>query len=138
VDALLELARAYLAISDVGGAQLALREAEAIVRRRPGLGRLTSEVVAMRERLAGAATVLAGSSTLTAAELRVLPLLPTYLSFQEIGDRLTISRNTVKTHAVSIYGKLWASSRGEAVERAVQLGLLEPYPGLAADPTRRP
>ena len=138
VDALLELARAYLAISDVGGAQLALREAEAIVRRRPGRGRLTSEVVAMRERLAGAATVLAGSSTLTAAELRVLPLLPTYLSFQEIGDRLTISRNTVKTHAVSIYGKLWASSRGEAVERAVQLGLLEPYPGLAADPTRRP
>ena len=31
---------------------------------------------------------------------------------------------------MSIYGKLWASSRGEAVERAVDLGLLEPYPGL--------
>jgi LuxR family maltose regulon positive regulatory protein len=135
VDALLELARAYLAISDPGGAQLVLREAEQIIRRRPSLGVLTTELVEMRRRLSGAATVLAGSSTLTSAELRLLPLLPTYLSFQDIADRLGISRNTVKTHAMSIYGKLWASSRGEAVERAVELGLLEPYPGLAP---RRP
>ena len=61
----------------------------------------------------------------------MLHLLPTHLSFPEIADRLNISRNTVKTHAMSIYGKLWASSRGEAVERAVELGLLEPYPGLS-------
>jgi LuxR family maltose regulon positive regulatory protein len=130
VDALLELARAYLAISDPAGAQTALREAEAIVRLRPGLGTLVGELVELRRRVGGAADVLAGSSTLTSAELRVLPLLPTYLSFQDIADRLGISRNTVKTHAMSIYGKLWASSRGEAVERAVELGLLEPYPGL--------
>lgn len=130
VDALLELARAYLAVSDPAGAQMVLREAEQIVRRRPALGILTDELVDMRRRLAGAASTLAGSSTLTAGELRVLPFLPTYLSFQDIADRLTISRNTVKTHAMSIYGKLWASSRGEAVERAVELGLLEPYPAL--------
>ena len=130
VFALLELARAYLAISDPGGAQLALREAEAIVRQRPALGVLTDELIEVRRRMAGAAQSLAGSSTLTAAELRVLPLLQTYLSFAEIADRLQVSRNTVKTHAMSIYGKLWASSRGEAVERAVELGLLEPYPGL--------
>ncbi len=135
VDALLELARAYLATSDTAGAQAALREAEQIVRRRPALGVLTSELVAMRRRLAHAAATLAGSSTLTAAELRLLPMLPTYLSFQEIADRLFISRNTVKTHAMSIYGKLQASSRGEAVERAVELGLLEPYPGL--EPARK-
>ena len=130
VDALLELARAYLAISDPAGAQTALREAEAIIRHRPGLRTLVGELVELRRRIGGAADVLAGSSTLTSAELRVLPLLPTYLSFQDIADRLGISRNTVKTHAMSIYGKLWASSRGEAVERAVELGLLEPYPGL--------
>jgi LuxR family maltose regulon positive regulatory protein len=130
VFTLLELARAYLAISDPGGAQLALREAEAIVRQRPALGILTDELIEVRRRMAGAVQSLAGSSTLTAAELRVLPLLQTYLSFAEIADRLQVSRNTVKTHAMSIYGKLWASSRGEAVERAVELGLLEPYPGL--------
>jgi LuxR family maltose regulon positive regulatory protein len=130
VDALLELARAYLAVSDPAGARTALREAEAIIRMRPGLGVLVGELVDVRRRTGGAADALAGSSTLTSAELRVLPLLPTYLSFQDIADRLGISRNTVKTHAMSIYGKLWASSRGEAVERAVELGLLEPYPGL--------
>ena len=135
VASLLELARAYLGVSDPAGAQLALREAERIVRRRPALGRLTDELLQVRRRVVDAASTLAGSSTLTNAELRVLPLLPTYLSFQEIADRLVISRNTVKTHAMSIYGKLQASSRGEAVERAVELGLLEPYPVLGP---RRP
>jgi len=135
VDALLHLARAYVALGDTPGAQVVLREAEAIVRQRPGLGVLTTELVELRRLLADAAATLAGSSSLTAAELRLLPLLPTYLSFQEIADRLFVSRNTVKTHAMSIYGKLQASSRGEAVERAVELGLLEPLLGL--EPARR-
>jgi LuxR family transcriptional regulator, maltose regulon positive regulatory protein len=130
VDALLELARTYLAISDPAGAQIALREAEQIVRRRPALGILTAELIEIRGQLSGSTATLVGSSSLTNAELRILPLLPTYLSFQEIADRLGVSRNTVKTHAMSIYGKVWATSRGEAVERAVALGLLEPYPGL--------
>ena len=130
VDALLELARAYLAISDPAGAQVVVREAERIVRLRPALGTLTSDLLDIRRKVASAASTLAGSSTLTPAELRVLPFLPTYLSFQEIGDRLSISRHTVKTQAMSIYGKLQASSRGEAVERAIELGLLEPFHGL--------
>ena len=131
VDALLELCRAYLAMSDPAGAQQVLREAERIIRRRPALGTLTADLVTARKLLESSSTTLAGSSTLTTAELRVLPLLPTYLSFQEIADRLMISRNTVKTHAMSIYGKLWATSRGEAVERAIEIGLLEAYPALA-------
>jgi LuxR family maltose regulon positive regulatory protein len=131
VAGLLELARAYLALSDPGGAQIVLREAEQLVRWTPSLGLLTDDLIQIRGYLSGAATALVGSSALTTAELRILPFLPTYLSFPEIADRLNISRNTVKTHAMSIYGKLWASSRGEAVERAVELGLLEPYPGLS-------
>ena len=130
VEGLLALSRAYLAASDHAGARLTLREAEQIVRRRPHLGSLTTQLVETRRLLADASSTLIGSSALTTAELRVLPFLPTYLSFQEIAERLMISRNTVKTHAMSIYGKLWASSRGEAVERAVEIGLLEPYPAL--------
>ena len=61
--------------------------------------------------------------SLSAAELRLPPLLPSYLSFREIGERLFVSQNTVKTQAISIYRKLGAS-RGDAVDLAQQLGLL--------------
>jgi LuxR family transcriptional regulator, maltose regulon positive regulatory protein len=65
-----------------------------------------------------------GASTLTTAELRVLPLLAAHLALREIGDRLHVSPHTVKTHAVSIYRKLGVSSRSRAVEHAQQLDLL--------------
>lgn len=60
---------------------------------------------------------------LTAAEMRVLKLLPssTYL---QIAATLYISRNTVKTQLRSIYQKLGVTSRSEAIERAVDLCLL--------------
>jgi LuxR family maltose regulon positive regulatory protein len=60
---------------------------------------------------------------LTAAEQRILTLLPssTYL---QIADTLYISHNTVKTHLRSIYHKLGASSRSQALQRAVDLRLL--------------
>jgi LuxR family maltose regulon positive regulatory protein len=61
---------------------------------------------------------------LTPAELRVLRLLPTHLSFREIGDHLFLSRHTVKTEAISTYRKLGVTSRSEAVGRAGELGLL--------------
>ena len=63
---------------------------------------------------------------LTAAELRVLHHLPSHLSFREIGQRLYISPNTVKTHARGIYRKLDVSSRGEAVELAREASLIQP------------
>jgi DNA-binding CsgD family transcriptional regulator len=52
-----------------------------------------------------------------AAELRLLPLLSTHLSFAEIAAELFVSPNTAKTHAVSIYRKLDAGNRGQAVAR---------------------
>ncbi len=130
VEGLLHLAQAALGCSEVGTAQAILRHAEQITRRRPHLGALCAKLKAVRGQVEDASSSLVGSSMFTPAELRVLQFLPTHLSFQDIGDRLTVSRNTVKTHAMSIYGKLWASSRNEAVERAVQLGLLEPNPVL--------
>ena len=64
-------------------------------------------------------------AALTAAEIRVLQFLPSHLTFPQIGEHLFLSANTVKTHALSIYRKLGATSRNEAVTRAQSLGLVE-------------
>jgi LuxR family maltose regulon positive regulatory protein len=61
---------------------------------------------------------------LTPAELRVLQYLPTHLSFGNIGQELFVSRNTVKSQAISIYRKLGVASRREAVDEARAVGLL--------------
>jgi LuxR family transcriptional regulator, maltose regulon positive regulatory protein len=60
---------------------------------------------------------------LTAAELRILKLLPTS-TYLQMAATLYVSRNTVKTHLRSIYQKLGVTSRSEAIERAVDLRLL--------------
>jgi LuxR family maltose regulon positive regulatory protein len=60
---------------------------------------------------------------LTAAERRILTLLPTS-TYLQIANTLYVSRNTVKTHLRSIYQKLGVASRSEALERAVDLRLL--------------
>ena len=60
---------------------------------------------------------------LTAAELRVLKLLPSS-TYPQIASALYISRSTVKTHLQSVYHKLGVASRAEAIERAVDLRLL--------------
>ena len=66
-----------------------------------------------------------GASALTAAELRVLPLLATHLSSAEIAAELSVSFHTIKSQQASLYRKLGASSRSQAVARARELGLLE-------------
>jgi LuxR family maltose regulon positive regulatory protein len=63
---------------------------------------------------------------ITTAELRVLQQLATHRSFDEIGRHLYVSRNTVKTHAISIYRRLGVSGRSAAVEKAIEAGLIEP------------
>ena len=66
-----------------------------------------------------------GASSLTAAELRLLPLLTTHMSFPEIAEELSLSHHTVKSQAYSLYRKLGASSRSQAVSRSRELMLLE-------------
>ena len=130
VAALLQLGRCYLSMGDTAGAGSVVSQAEQIRRRRPDLGVLTEEIAELRRRVDSATRTLAGPSTLTPAELRILPMLSTHLSFEEIGDRLGVSRYTVKSQAMAIYGKLGVSSRSEAIDRAIEIGLLEPFPGL--------
>ena len=55
----------------------------------------------------------------------MLRCLATGLSQREIGVRLYISMNTVKTHIRELYRKLGVTSRADAVARAEALGLLD-------------
>lgn len=58
------------------------------------------------------------------AELAVLRLLATDLSARQIGGKLFLSPNTIRSHTRTIYRKLGVRSRAEAVARATALGLL--------------
>jgi len=126
LQARIELARAHLALADPAGAATLMREIDELLKRRPGLGTLTGDAAALRAQLSkerGPRTPAA--SSLTAAELRVLPMLATHLSFPEIGAEMFLSPHTVKSQAMSIYRKLGASSRNQAVTRSRELGLIE-------------
>jgi LuxR family maltose regulon positive regulatory protein len=126
VQARIELARAHLALADLEGARTLMREIDEVLRRRPSLGTLAGQARALRDQLAkerGSDTP--GPSALTAAELRLLPMLCTHLSFPEIAAEMFLSRYTVKSQAFSIYRKLGVSSRSQAVARARDLGLLD-------------
>ena len=126
VQARIELARVHLALADLAGARTLMREVDDLLRRRPGLGTLVAEAGALRAQLANErGSSLPSASALTAAELRLLPLLPTHLSFPEIAAELFLSRNTIKSQANSIYRKLGTSSRSQAVNRSRELGLLD-------------
>ena len=122
----LELTRAHLALSEPAAARTVLTETEKVLQLRPHMGTLVDDMGEMRERVAAiSGSGGAWAMSLTGAELRLLPYLATHLMFPEIASRLFISRNTVKSEAVAIYRKLGVSSRSEAIERAVEVGLLE-------------
>ena len=61
---------------------------------------------------------------LTPREIQVLELLAEGLPNKAIAARLGISDQTVKFHVASIYGKLGAANRTDAVRRAVRRGLI--------------
>jgi LuxR family maltose regulon positive regulatory protein len=126
VQARIELARVHIALGDLAGARTLIREADELLRRRPGLGTLAGEAEALRTWLSGQRSPGdTGTSALTAAELRLLPLLTTHLSLPEIAQELSLSPHTVKSQAWSIYRKLGASSRSQMIARSRELGLLE-------------
>jgi LuxR family maltose regulon positive regulatory protein len=88
-----------------------------------------STLLASAERSAGVAVTsrnegCAVGEELTPKELEILRLLPTRLSRSEIGARLYVSLNTVKTHQRAVYRKLRVEHRSAAVSRARELGLL--------------
>ena len=125
VRTLLELARSHVALADPAGARVVMREVADLLHRRPNVGVLRSEYGALLTQLAAIREGAPGASTMTAAELRLLPYLPTHLTFREIGHQLNVSSHTVKTQAISIYRRLGVTSRADAVLAARGLGLLD-------------
>ncbi len=131
VGALIELARAYLAIADTAGARTAVAEAERVLRRRPDLGLFTERVGELRRQVDEAAISLAGPSTLTAAGS---PGAAAALHAPHPeGDRGPAHQ--LPQHHPLPCGSTWTrSSRSAAAarpsSRAIELGPLEPFPGL--------
>jgi LuxR family maltose regulon positive regulatory protein len=122
----LEVAHGLITLRDGEATRKLLGEVEDLCGEYPGMGVLP----ALAEDLRGELETLpepdvSASSGLTPAELRLLPLLATHLSFREIAEELHLSRNTVKTQAISVYRKLGASSRSDAIAEAHRLGLGE-------------
>ncbi|MGD9696150.1 MAG: LuxR C-terminal-related transcriptional regulator [Thermoleophilia bacterium] len=129
-------------------ARALLREARAVlgpcVDAGSAIRRLLEEEDRLRpERNARTAAGLPLREPLTSREQDVLDLLPSLLTVREIGERLHLSRNTVKTHLRGLYRKLGVSGRPDAVRRAAELDLRptgdhprpRPTPGA---PTRSP
>jgi LuxR family transcriptional regulator, maltose regulon positive regulatory protein len=126
VQARIELTHVHLGLADLAGARTVLQEIDELLMRRPDLGTLVGEVAALRARLTRErGSSVPGASALSAAELRLLPMLSTHLSFPEMAAELFLSSHTIKSQMKSIYRKLGASSRSQAVTRARELGLLE-------------
>jgi LuxR family maltose regulon positive regulatory protein len=122
----LEFAEVHLALGDAVGAERLLDEVDGVFARQPRLGAFRDDAARLREEVEEQRAAPDGeASTLTAAELRLLPYLTTHMSFREIADRLYVSRNTVKTQAISVYRKLGVCSRASAIARASKLGLVE-------------
>ena len=63
-------------------------------------------------------------SGLTPREHEVLTLIAEGLSNREIGERLFVSENTVKTHSARLFDKLQVNRRLQAVRRGKDLGLI--------------
>jgi ATP/maltotriose-dependent transcriptional regulator MalT len=90
--------------------------AEAVISLPPPAGRLSRRSA---EREGGLI------ESLTAREHDVLALVADGLPNRDIAHTLTISEHTVKFHLASIFGKLGVSTRTEAVQRGVRLGVIE-------------
>lgn len=136
VGVLLETAEVSIGLGDPSGARQCIRDADAVLRRRPDLGTLSKRAEELRGRLGTLPAIGSAKSTLTSAELRILPLLSTHLRLAGSADRLLLSRHRVKVQVQSMYRKPEVHTRDDAVARARELGPVESRP--APEPTSAP
>jgi DNA-binding NarL/FixJ family response regulator len=69
-------------------------------------------------------TTAAPVKSLSPKELDILRLMADGLSNKEIGERLYLSENTIKTYVIEIFRRLGAKNRIDAVVTAYRLGML--------------
>jgi LuxR family maltose regulon positive regulatory protein len=121
----LVLGQVQLGLDDPDGARHWIEEVRRLLVRLPTPGVLRSRLEELATLWAVAGTVVRvdGLPTLSPAERAVLQLLRTHLTLGEIAEELHVSRNTVKSQVASLYRKLDASSRREALRRARAVGL---------------
>jgi LuxR family transcriptional regulator, maltose regulon positive regulatory protein len=119
------LIRVHRRLDDLAGARTLMREIDEILTGRPQLGVLVGEAGELRAQLATQGHSPLTASSLTAAELRLLPMLSTHLQMNEIAAGMYLSVHIVRAQSKSIYRRLGAASRSQAVARARELGLLE-------------
>jgi len=124
IQARLMYARSALALGDEASARRRLDEIRELIRRAGNLDKFLPSADEVGGQLLAAENKVAKDIRLTGAELRLIPLLSTQLTFREIGEQLHLSQHTVKAEAISIYRKLGETSRSRAVERSRSLGLL--------------
>jgi LuxR family transcriptional regulator, maltose regulon positive regulatory protein len=124
IQALLGLATVRRALGASADARAILAEARAMINDCADPGILAERLEVVAKGLSPAYRRLSGLGDLTDRELEVLRLLEKDLSKREIGSTLFLSYNTIHSHTRSIYRKLNASSRVDAIARARELGLL--------------
>jgi LuxR family transcriptional regulator, maltose regulon positive regulatory protein len=125
IDTMLRLTPVLHQLGDSAAAASLLGEAADVLAAVPdGADAQLFRVRRLEERLSIRSQSLA--APLTDREEEVLRLLRGSLSLREIGEELSLSANTIKTHVRAIYRKLDAATRQEAVERGRATGILLP------------
>ena len=127
--ALLLLASVRRDRGDLAGARTIVGQARALIEGAADPGSLPVLLEQTERTLASAPRRrIESTASLSERELMVLRLLPTRLSTRDIGRELSVSVTTIRSQVQSIYRKLEASTRAEAVAHARDRGLL---PGSA-------
>jgi LuxR family maltose regulon positive regulatory protein len=113
---LLVMGRVAVMAGDPPSGRQLLDEAAVMIRRYPqGMAAMITRLHAARKSLRESKNGELRTEHLTAREIDILRKLATPQSLSQIASELYVSPNTVKTHTLSLYRKLGARSRDEAV-----------------------
>jgi LuxR family maltose regulon positive regulatory protein len=125
VEIMLRLAPVLFETGDrPGGVELLAETRQLLTSSPDGADALLARLDRLERRLVRPRREVTPTEPLTEREVAVLRLLRGSLSLREIGQRLSLSRNTIKSHTRAIYRKLGASTRLDAIAKGRDAGVL--------------